>query len=168
MVKWIEIFLCEKLHLWSQWKHCPIWFIHPSIYWPSIFIRKFHFITDCKYTCHRRCKDHVDLDCLPSGAWSPVNKHMSIDEVTLKSLDHLEHVSLHMGQGSAQVSTHYVCILLHTFHIMLVMSFFVCTARYPSPISVTKTPVCHAFSFKTTATRNTLINCSGACADIPT
>ena len=39
--------------------------------------------TDCKYTCHRRCKEDVDLDC--TGSWL-YERMMSVDEVTMKTL----------------------------------------------------------------------------------
>lgn len=44
---------------------------------------------NCKYTCHRRCKEDVDLDC--TGSWL-YERMMSVDEVTMKTL-HL------VGQG---------------------------------------------------------------------
>lgn len=38
---------------------------------------------NCKYTCHRRCKEDVDLDC--TGGWL-YERMMSVDEVTMKTL----------------------------------------------------------------------------------
>ena len=43
----------------------------------------FLFATDCKYTCHRRCRDDVDLDC--TGGWH-LERNMSVDEMSMKTL----------------------------------------------------------------------------------
>ncbi|XP_022800714.1 ras association domain-containing protein 5-like isoform X2 [Stylophora pistillata] len=51
--------------------------------------RDVYLSVDCKYTCHRRCKEDVDLDC--TGSWL-YERMMSVDEVTMKTL-HL------VGQG---------------------------------------------------------------------
>ena len=53
--------------------------------------------TDCKYTCHRRCKEDVDLDC--TGGWL-YERMMSVDEVTMKTLHLVDQVmsSLLSGQ----------------------------------------------------------------------
>lgn len=48
------------------------------------------FFTDCKYTCHRRCKDEVDLDC--TGGWQ-FERNMSVDEVTMKTLHVINQVT---------------------------------------------------------------------------
>jgi hypothetical protein len=50
------------------------------------------FVADCKYTCHWRCREEVDLDCI--GAWPQIERNMSIDEVSMKTLHLLEKVSL--------------------------------------------------------------------------
>ncbi|XP_020609801.1 ras association domain-containing protein 1-like isoform X1 [Orbicella faveolata] len=38
---------------------------------------------NCKYTCHRRCRDDVDLDC--TGGWQ-FERNLSVDEMTMKTL----------------------------------------------------------------------------------
>ena len=48
-------------------------------------------ITDCKYTCHRRCRDEVDLDC--TGGWQ-LERNLSVDEMTLKTLHLIDQVLL--------------------------------------------------------------------------
>lgn len=42
---------------------------------------------NCKYTCHRRCQDQVDLDC--TGGWQ-LGRNNSIDEITMKTLHLIE------------------------------------------------------------------------------
>lgn len=42
---------------------------------------------NCKYTCHRRCKEEVDLDC--TGGWQ-LGRINSIDEMTMKTLHLIE------------------------------------------------------------------------------
>lgn len=48
-------------------------------------------ITDCKYTCHRRCRDEVDLDC--TGGWQ-LERNLSVDEMTMKTLHLIDQVLL--------------------------------------------------------------------------
>lgn len=48
-------------------------------------------ITDCKYTCHRRCRDEVDLDC--TGGWQ-FERNLSVDEMTMKTLHLIDQVIL--------------------------------------------------------------------------
>lgn len=38
---------------------------------------------NCKYTCHRRCRGDVDLDC--TGGWQ-FERNLSVDEMTMKTL----------------------------------------------------------------------------------
>ncbi|KAK3728850.1 hypothetical protein QZH41_020225 [Actinostola sp. cb2023] len=47
-------------------------------------------IHDCKYTCHWRCLEEIDLDCI--GAWPPshIARNMSIDEMAMKTLHLLD------------------------------------------------------------------------------
>lgn len=46
-------------------------------------------ITDCKYTCHRRCRGEVDLDC--TGGWQ-FERNLSVDEMTMKTLHLIDQV----------------------------------------------------------------------------
>ena len=65
--------------------------------------------TDCKYTCHRRCKEDVDLDC--TGGWL-YERMMSVDEVTMKTLHLVDQVmsSLLSGQcGKVHVQLYINC-----------------------------------------------------------
>ena len=65
--------------------------------------------TDCKYTCHRRCKEDVDLDC--TGGWL-YERMMSVDEVTMKTLHLVDQVmsSLLSGQcGEVLVQLYINC-----------------------------------------------------------
>lgn len=48
-------------------------------------------ITDCKYTCHRRCTGDVDLDC--TGGWQ-FERNLSVDEMTMKTLHLVDQVML--------------------------------------------------------------------------
>lgn len=48
-------------------------------------------IADCKYTCHRRCRDDVDLDC--TGGWQ-FERNLSVDEMTMKTLHLIDQVML--------------------------------------------------------------------------
>lgn len=48
-------------------------------------------ITDCKYTCHRRCRGDVDLDC--TGGWQ-FERNLSVDEMTMKTLHLVDQVML--------------------------------------------------------------------------
>ena len=48
-------------------------------------------ITDCKYTCHRRCREEVDLDC--TGGWQ-LERNLSVDEMTMKTLHLIDQVLL--------------------------------------------------------------------------
>lgn len=43
----------------------------------------------CKYTCHRRCRDEVELDCI-GGDWPKIERNMSVDEMTLGKLHLIE------------------------------------------------------------------------------
>ena len=52
-------------------------------------------IADCKYTCHRRCRDDVDLDC--TGGWQ-FERNLSVDEMTMKTLHLIDQVML-LGTG---------------------------------------------------------------------
>lgn len=50
------------------------------------------FFSDCKYTCHWRCIEEIDLDCI--GSWPQhIARNMSIDEIAMKTLHQLDQVS---------------------------------------------------------------------------
>lgn len=42
---------------------------------------------NCKYTCHKRCQENVDLDC--TGGWH-LGRNNSVDEITMKTLHLIE------------------------------------------------------------------------------
>ncbi|XP_068701835.1 ras association domain-containing protein 1-like [Montipora capricornis] len=42
---------------------------------------------NCKYTCHKRCQEQVDLDC--TGGWH-LGRNNSVDEITMKTLHLIE------------------------------------------------------------------------------
>ena len=59
-----------------------------------MIVAKLYFsfsITDCKYTCHRRCRDEVDLDC--TGGWQ-LERNLSVDEMSMKTLHLINQVFL--------------------------------------------------------------------------
>lgn len=74
--------------------------------------------TDCKYTCHRRCKEDVDLDC--TGGWL-YERMMSVDEVTMKTLHLVDQVMSSLLSGkcglSACAAVYKLSLHVHMFFV---------------------------------------------------
>lgn len=74
--------------------------------------------TDCKYTCHRRCKEDVDLDC--TGGWL-YERMMSVDEVTMKTLHLVDQVMSSLLSGkcglSACAAVYKLSLHVHIFFV---------------------------------------------------